>query len=55
MSNTLRRPRHDGDPELQAALAFDLETPGMYARIWGAAERKEFAALTAIGTANWRG
>ena len=55
MTNTLRRTPHDGDPELPAALAFDLETPGTYARIWGAAERKEFAALTAIGTANWRG
>ena len=55
MTNTLRRTRHDGDLEMPAALAFDLETPQTYARIWGEAERKEFAALTAIGVANWQG
>ena len=48
-------PEADGDPELPAALACDLETPGTYARIGGAAKRKEFAGLTAVGTSNWRG
>ena len=48
-------PEADGDPELPAAFAFDLETPRTYARIWRAAERKEFAGLTAVGTSNWRG
>ena len=45
----------DGDPELPAALACNLETPGTHARIWGAAERTEFAGLTVVGTSNWRG
>ena len=40
----------DGDPELPAALACDLETPETYTRIWEAAERKEFAGRTAVGT-----
>ena len=48
-------PEADGDPELPAALACDLETPVTYARIGGAAERKEFAGLTAVGMSNWRG
>ena len=51
-------PEVDGDPELPAALACDSEAPETYAqvhtgpheRIWGAAERKEFAGLTATGT-----
>ena len=51
-------PEADGDPELPAALACDLETPETYAqaharphgRIWRAAERKKFAGLTATGT-----
>ena len=42
-------PKADGYPELLAALACDLETPGTYARIG-----EEFAALTAVGTSNWR-
>ena len=52
------RQEADGDPDLPAALACDWETPETYAqahagphgRIWGAAERKEFAGLTAKGT-----
>ena len=48
-------PEADSDPELPAALACDLETPGTYGRIGGAAERKEFAGLTAVGASNWRG
>ena len=48
-------PEADSDTELPAALACDLETPGTYGRIGGAAERKEFAELTAVGTSNWRG
>ena len=48
----------DGDLELPADLACDLETPqtcaqahaGQHGRILGAVERKEFAGLIAIGT-----
>ena len=43
-------PEADGDPELPVALACDLETPETYARIWGAAERKEFTGFTAVET-----
>ena len=51
-------PEADGDPELPAALACDLNTSETYAqahagprgRIWWAAERKEFAGLTEVGT-----
>ena len=51
-------PEADGDPKLPAALACDLETPQTYAQahtgphghIWEAAERKEFAGLTATET-----
>ena len=51
-------PEADGDPELPAALACALKTPQTYAQahtgphghIWGAAECKEFAGLTAMGT-----
>ena len=51
-------PEADGDPELPVAMYCDLETPQTYAkahagphgRIWGAAERKEFAGLTVTGT-----
>ena len=51
-------PEGDCDPKLPVALACDLETPETYAqahagphgRIWGAAECKEFAGLTAVGT-----
>ena len=51
-------PDADDDPELPTARACDLEASetyaqvhaGPHARIWGAAERKEFASLTAIGT-----
>ena len=51
-------PEADSDPELPAALAYDLETPetyaqahaGPYGRIWGPAERKKFTGLTAVGT-----
>ena len=51
-------PEADSDPELPAALVYDLETPetytqahaGPHGRIWGAAERKELAGLTAVGT-----
>ena len=45
-------PETDGDLELPTALACDLETPGTYGRIRGAAERKKFAGLTAVGTCN---
>ena len=45
-------PEADGDHELRTALACDLETPGTYGRIGGAAERKTFAGLTAVGTSN---
>ena len=51
-------PAADGDPEPPAALACDLKTPdayvqahaGPHGRIWGVAERKEFAGLKATGT-----
>ena len=51
-------PEAGGDLELPAVLPCDLETPETYAqahpgphgRIWGAAARKEFTGLTAIGT-----
>ena len=52
------RPEANGDPKIPAALACNLETPetnaqahaGPNGRIWRAAERKEFAGRTAIGT-----
>ena len=51
-------PEAEGDYELLAALACDLETPEMYVqeharphgRIWGAAERMEFTGRTTTGT-----
>ena len=44
-------PEVDGDAELPAALACDLETPQTYARAHtGPHGRKGFAVLTATGT-----
>ena len=51
-------PEAEDDHKLLAALACDLETPETYAqaharphgRVWGAAERMEFAGLTTTGT-----